>query len=146
VTADISFSTTFTSTMNETFVDPITGQVTNVLSVTPPDLHVHVEAGYTWAGAVKVATTYSDGADPSTFLMPQITNQDVTGDVLTDINPYGYALTNTIPDTMSAVPVMNLVGTTAHGSITAGLLVNMADTLIATQSVGAATTPVVSGQ
>jgi hypothetical protein len=46
VAADITFSTTYTATMNQTFVDPATGATTNVLTVNPPALAVHVEAGY----------------------------------------------------------------------------------------------------
>jgi hypothetical protein len=63
VSADIAYGVTYTTTMNESFVDPITGQTTNVLTVTPPDLQVHVDAGYTGSGQVLVNTSYSDGAD-----------------------------------------------------------------------------------
>ena len=85
VSADITFSVQYTATLASSFLDPVTGQNTNVLNVTPPDLHVHVEAGYLTNGNAKITTTYSDGADPTTTRLPQVVRQDLTGNTLTDI-------------------------------------------------------------
>lgn len=141
VSADVTYSATYTATLTDYFTDPVTGQYTNTLAVTPSDAHVHVEAGYSSNGQPRITTSYTDGADGATSAMPQIVNQDLAGDNLTDINPYGYALVTSTPDSMQAAPAMNLVGSTANGDITAGVLVSTADTLVSAQSVAAADAP-----
>src|SRR5260221_1971178 len=146
VSADITFSVLYTATLSTSFLDPVSGQYTNVLTVNPPDLHVHVDAGYMTNGSAKITTSYSDGADQSTTLLPQVIRQDLTGNRLTDINPLGYALTNTSPDSMSATPVMSLVGSTTNGSITAGILVDLTDTVTVSGSLAPALPPQVKGR
>jgi hypothetical protein len=64
VTADISFTTTYTSTTPASFVDPVTGATTNVLSVSTPAVAVHVEAGYLPNGTPRVTTSYTAGPTP----------------------------------------------------------------------------------
>ncbi|MCY7379159.1 MAG: hypothetical protein LH467_07480 [Gemmatimonadaceae bacterium] len=141
VSADITYSTTYTASLSEYFIDPVTGQYTNTLTVTPSDAHVHVEAGYAPSGQPRITTSYTDGADGATAAMPQIVSQDLAGDYLTDINPYGYSLVTSTPDSMQAAPAMDLVGSTANGDITAGVLVSIADTLASSSSVGTMDTP-----
>lgn len=134
VSADVTYSATYTATLNEYFIDPVTGQYTNVMTVSPADVSVHVEAGYAPSGQVRIVTTYVNGIDGTTAVMPQITNQDQAGDYLTDVNAYGYALVTSTPDSMQASPALDLVGTTANGDITAGILVSESDTLVSSQS------------
>jgi pimeloyl-ACP methyl ester carboxylesterase len=134
ISADVTFTMTYTHSLNESFRDPVTGQWTNVLSVAPPPTRVHVEAGYTSYGAASIKTSYTDGADPSTIQSAQIVRQDLTGNVLTDINPSGYALTNTTPENMISAPAMELVGSTADGDITAGYLVDQYTSIALDQS------------
>lgn len=144
VSADVTYRTSYVATLSENFTDPVTGSYTNVLQVEPPDVRVHVEAGYAANGQTRVTTSWSDGADATTAVMPQITSQDLAGDYLTDINPYGYSLVTSTPGAMSAAPAMDLVGSTANGDITAGLLVDLADTIVFSQSVSTAGTPQLS--
>ena len=138
VSADVTYSAMYTATLSEYFTDPVSGRYTNVLSVTAADVPVHVDAGYDYTGQVRIATSYSDGVDGTTAVMPQITNEDLAGDNLTDINTYGYSLVTSTPDSLQAAPALDLVGSTANGDITAGLLVNTADTLVSSQSAVAA--------
>jgi hypothetical protein len=134
VTADIAFSNVNVATVNQTFLDPVTGRTTNVLNVTPPSVHVHVEAGYMPNGSPRITTDYTEGADPSTLVAPQVVHQSLRAEELTDVNVSGQALAFSTPAEIVADPAMNLVGTTANGDITAGWLVDMADTVVKNES------------
>lgn len=102
VTADISFTTTYTSTTAASFVDPVTGATTNVLSVNTPPLQVHVDAGYLPNGAPRVMTSYTAGADPATLVAPQVVRQDLTGDALAELNASDAQLSFNPPPEMAA--------------------------------------------
>jgi pimeloyl-ACP methyl ester carboxylesterase len=122
--------------------DARTGEYTSSLVTDDAPLHVHVDAGYTATGLVKIITNYTDGPDYSTFVMPQVTAQVLTGDNLANLNTYTYELTGTLaPDFTGASP-MGFVGSTANGDITAGVLMDESDTTQASASKISPTSPV----
>lgn len=134
VSADVTFSTSYTSTTAASFVDPVTGATTNVLSITTPPLRTYVEAGYLPDGTPRVTTGYYDGADPATRITPQVVRQDLTGDALAELNVNDAQLSFNPPSELAAASPMTLVGSTANGDITAGWLVDIADTIVSAQS------------
>ena len=109
-------------------------------------LHVHVDAGYTTTRLVKIITNYSDGPDYSTFVMPQVTAQDLTGNTLTNINAYNYALTGAPAADFTGASAMGFVGSTANGDITAGVLMNVTDTTHASASRISPTSPMAASR
>ena len=109
-------------------------------------LHVHFDAGYTTTRLVKIITNYSDGPDYSTFVMPQVTAQDLTGNNLTNINAYNYALTGAPAPDFTGASAMGFVGSTANGDITAGVLMNETDTTQASASRMSPTSPIAASR
>lgn len=128
VIGDVTFRTHSVLSTSFPIYDARTGQYTSTLVTDDAPLHVHVDAGYTPSGLVKVITNYTDGPDYSTRVMPQVTAQELTGNSLTQINSYNYALTDTPPADLQASSPMGFVGSTQNGDITAGVLIDVNDT------------------
>lgn len=128
VSADITIHSAVTLSVTSPVYDEETGQNVTSFTDTAPNVHLHVDAGYTTTGAVKVGTQWTDGPDPSASYIPQMVSADLTGDSLTTFDSVGYALTFGTPNEMQATTPMAYVGTTANGDITAGILVDTYDT------------------
>lgn len=129
LSADITLSTAVNVTTATPIYDPATGQSTTNIQGSPPDVHVHIDAGYTALGAVTVNTQFTDGADQSTNPVPQTVVANLTSDNLTEINSSSQQLTDTPPPELDAASPMQLVGSTQNGDITAGVLADQRDTI-----------------
>lgn len=124
VSADITLRTSVSVSTTEPIYDPNTGQETTSFQETAPDVHAHVDGGYTYAGDVTVATQFTDGPDAAHTTVPQTVAADLTADNLTEVNSSNQALTDTPPAELNATSPMALVGTTQNGDVTAGWLVD----------------------
>lgn len=129
VAADITVRTTVTVTTSEPFADPVTGTDVTSFTETAPDIHLHADAGYTYAGAVTVQTQFTDGADPAHTTTPQTVAADLTADNLTEVNSASQQLTDASPPELVADSPLGLVGSTQNGDVTAGVLTDQVDTI-----------------
>jgi pimeloyl-ACP methyl ester carboxylesterase len=122
---DIIATTTATYSSDESFPDPQTGQTVNSVTVNSPAEHLHVEAGYDWAGQPVIHTSFTDGPDPQSDAGSQITQMATKTDVTTERNASGQVLIDeTTPDAPDPTP-MDLLGTLQNADVTSGALLDV---------------------
>jgi pimeloyl-ACP methyl ester carboxylesterase len=129
VIGDIVAVTTATYSSASSFVDPQTGQTVYSVTVNSTPRHLHVEAGYDTNRQPVINTKFTDGADPQSDPIPQITAMSTRTNITTERNIYGTALVDeTTPDLPDPTP-MNLLGNLQNANVTAGAILNVNGTI-----------------
>jgi pimeloyl-ACP methyl ester carboxylesterase len=127
--ADIVATTSATYFAPQPFEDPQTGQTVSSLTVNAAPVHMHVEAGYDVNRQPVIHTKFTDGADPQSDPVPQITSMSTTTNTTTERNTYGTAVYDQpTPDLQYPSP-MNLLGDMTNANVTAGAILNINTTV-----------------
>jgi len=134
VSGDVAITTLVTVSLSAPVYDDATGEMSANFTVTSPDEHLHVDAGYSYGGSTIVNTSYTDGDDPGTTSSIQVANANLVADNLTEINSADQQMGDPNPSDASAASPMQIVGSTQNGDVTAGAMIDLLDTTTVTPS------------
>lgn len=129
VVGDVTVHSSTTVTLSGGIYDPVTGQSTTTIAESAPDEHIHVAAGYSTSGATIVNTSFTDTVDPNTSSSVQVTEADLNSDNLTESNSASQLMADQQPSDATAETPMDIVGSTQNGDVTAGMIVDLTDTM-----------------
>jgi pimeloyl-ACP methyl ester carboxylesterase len=127
VSGDVGITTSATDALSSPIYDEATGQMQSNFTTFATE-NLHVDAGYGYSHQTIVNTAYTDPVDPATSASIQVTNAGLNADVLTESNYQSQQIQDVSASDATAETPMHIVGSTQNGDVTAGAIVDLADT------------------